>query len=280
MELHINEYQLPSEISFNFEELKGELIKKTEHYSTIVYTDDQIKEAKADRANLNRLKKALNDERIKREREYMEPFDAFKSQINEIISIIDKPVAVIDKQIKDADEKRKADKRVEIGALWENMERPEWLVLTKIFDDKWLNATVTIKSIVSEIDAKLAKIKADMETIQALDEFSFEAMDEYKRTLDLGKAIAEGKRLADLQKRKEEQAKAQAEAKAKAEEEAQKKAQEQEAKPETVTPVDAALFTEQKNDAQWIKFAALLTVKQATLLKEFFKVEGIDFKAW
>ncbi|WNV59438.1 DUF1351 domain-containing protein [Oscillospiraceae bacterium NTUH-002-81] len=73
MELRVEEYQLPQKISFNFEELKAELQEKTQHYETMVYTDDQIKEAKADRANLNRLKKALNDERIRREKEYLAP---------------------------------------------------------------------------------------------------------------------------------------------------------------------------------------------------------------
>ena len=68
MELKMNEYQLPEKILFNYEELKQELTEKVAHYETLVYTDDQIKEAKADRANLNRLKKALNDERIRREK--------------------------------------------------------------------------------------------------------------------------------------------------------------------------------------------------------------------
>lgn len=74
MELKVNEYQLPEQILFNYEELKAELTEKVQHYETLVYTDDQIKEAKADRATLNKLKKALSDERIRREREYMQPF--------------------------------------------------------------------------------------------------------------------------------------------------------------------------------------------------------------
>lgn len=93
MELKMNDYQLPEKISFNFDELKQELTEKVSMYETLVYTDDQIKEAKADKAQLNKLKKALNDERIRLEKEYMQPFNSFKSQVNEIVSIIDKPVA-------------------------------------------------------------------------------------------------------------------------------------------------------------------------------------------
>lgn len=100
MELKMHEYQLPEKILFNYEELKRELTEKVSHYETLVYTDDQIKEAKADKAALNKLKKALNDERIRREREYMAPFADFKTKINEIIGIIDKPIAVIDTQVR------------------------------------------------------------------------------------------------------------------------------------------------------------------------------------
>lgn len=88
MELKVNEYQLPEQILFNYEELKAELTEKVQHYETLVYTDDQIKEAKADRATLNKLKKALSDERIRREREYMQPFNEFKSRINEILALL------------------------------------------------------------------------------------------------------------------------------------------------------------------------------------------------
>ena len=49
MELKVKEYQLPDALSFNFEELKMELEEKVKHYETLVYSDQQIKEAKADR---------------------------------------------------------------------------------------------------------------------------------------------------------------------------------------------------------------------------------------
>lgn len=92
MELRVNEVAIPEKIDFNYEELKAELTSKVSFYETLVYTDDQIKDAKADKANLNKLKRALNDERIRREKEYMQPFNVFKAQINEIIGIIDKPI--------------------------------------------------------------------------------------------------------------------------------------------------------------------------------------------
>ena len=101
MELKVKEYQLPAKIEANFEELKNQISEKVGIYKTMAYTDDQIKEAKADKASLNKLKKALNDEILSREREYMAPFNEFKTRVNEIIKLIDEPVTVIDKQLEE-----------------------------------------------------------------------------------------------------------------------------------------------------------------------------------
>lgn len=278
MELKINEIMLPQEITFNYEELKAELTDKVQKYETMVYTDDQIKEAKEDKANLNKLKKALNDERIKREKEYMKPFNEFKAQINEIIAIIDKPVMIIDKQVKEYDEKRKAEKRIKIGAYWDSTEHVDFISLAKIFDERWLNTGYSMKQIEADITGWINRTNSELATLQALPEFSYEAIEEYKRTLDINKAISEGKRLADIQKRKAEQ-----EAQAKAQAEAQAKAQ---AEAEQPKPVDASKFMTPPADdtkpaaenASWIKFEALLTVDNAKKLKAFFESNNIEFR--
>ena len=163
MELKVNEVAVPEQITFNYEELKQELTEKVSMYETLVYTDDQIKQAKADKANLNKLKKALNDERIRREREYMQPFNDFKQKINEIIGIIDKPVAVIDKQVKEYEEKQKSEKMEAIKEYWDNCDVPEGLSFEKIFDNKWLNASTSMKSIQDVINEAIAKFKNEMD---------------------------------------------------------------------------------------------------------------------
>lgn len=291
MELKVQEPKLPEQILFNYEELKTELTEKVEKYKTMVYTEDQIKEAKADKASLNKLKKALNDERIRREKEYMAPFNVFKKQINEIIAIIDEPVGIIDQQVKEFEEKRKRDKSIQIGSIWMSKEnRPSWLKLHEISDDRWLNVSVSLKSIEEEIDEKLEKINNDLAIIQELPEFSFEAVDEYKRTRDLNKAISEGKRLAELQKRKQEaeEAKAKAEEEAKAKAAAEAKA-EKEAQPEPTPEIKPEEpqqgwhqpdpEPEEKQEAgQWVAFQALLTVENAHKLKAFFDNNNIEFR--
>lgn len=287
MELKINEVQLPEQITFNYEELKQELQEKVSLYETLVYTDEQIKEAKADKANLNKLKKALNDERIRREREYMEPFNDFKAKINEIIGIIDKPVAVIDKQVKEFEEKQKQEKLAKIKDYYCHIEEPDlhWLELPAIYDAKWLNASVSMKSIQEEITARLEQIKNDLATLSDLPEFGFEATEVYKTTLDLNKALNEGRRLSEIQKRKAEYEAEQA--RLAAEKEAQNIREEESVIAGTVTAevnvdgqtVPVAEIPVKAPAKQWISFSALLSTEDALALNNFFNSRNIEFKA-
>ena len=278
MELRVNEVAIPEKITFNYDELKYELTEKVKMYKTLVYNDTQIAEAKKDKANLNKLKKALNDERIRREREYMKPFDIFKAQVNEIIGIIDEPIAVIDAQVKGYEEKEKGEKRQKIEDFWQGELRedittmpPEWLQLSQIWDDRWLNKTVSIATAKSDIKNAISRISDDLATLSELPEFGFEATEVYKTTLDMNKALNEGRRLAEIQKRKQEQealAKAQAEAEA---------AIAEEPKPEPPKP-DFINPPVEEAPAKWVNFSALLTTQQALALKDFFECNNIEFK--
>lgn len=291
MELKVNEYQLPDVIAFNYEEIKNELAERVHIYETVVYDDTQIKQAKADRADLNRFKKALNDERIRREKEYFKPFEDFKNKINELIKIVDKPCEVIDKQIKAYEEDVKVKKREEIEAHFEELKNtevtapPDWLTLDQIFDDKWLNASVKMSAIVVSIRDTIDRIKNDLVTLASLPNFGFEATEVYKSTLDINRAIQEGKRLEEIQRRKEEAERMRAEAEAKAREELEQTAAQEEVTPTACQPADPVEVWEEEEPAAneelptWVNFSALLTVNQAAMLKIFFEDHGIQFKA-
>ena len=294
-DLKVTPYDLPARIDFNFEQLRQEIEEKAKSYSLCVYTEDTVKLAKEDRATLNRLKKALNDERIRREKEYNAPFMEFKAKIIELIAIIDKPVAIIDAQVKSFEEAQRKAKEDEIQR-WYTQNRasigaPVWLELRKIAKPQWANASVKLPAIYEEIKQACAKIQADVETINALPGFSFEAMDVYTKSLELAAAIAEGQRLADIQRRK-----AEAEAARKAAEEAKKaaealKAAESAKTPEVEqipteaqkTPPEAAQsHTEAKEAhpaARWVAFEAYLTTEQAFELRDYLKNREIPFRS-
>lgn len=279
MELKMNEYQLPQNISFNFEELKAELTEKVRLYETIVYTDDQIQEAKKDKANLSKLKKVLNDERIRREKEYMAPFNAFKAQINEIIGIIDKPVAVIDKQVKAYEDQKKQEKKESIKELWYSLDTPDGLTFEDTFQEKFLNTSYSMKVIKQYFEDDIKRFTRDLETLAALPEFGYEAKMVYLSTHDINKALAEGQRMAQVQKQKAEYEAAQAR---KAAEEARKQQAEQAAVAAGETAFnnapDVAAQVPMEPAKQWVSFQALLSTEDALALKAFFEERNIEFK--
>lgn len=279
MELKIYDYQIPAKIDMNFEEVKAWITEKAELYSAMVYTDEQIKQATKDRADLNRLKKAMNDERIRRQKEYMKPFDDLKKQIDELIGIIDKPVSLIDSRVKAFEENEKAEKRAKIAEYFDKVNPYEWLSLETIFDKSWLNKTVKSKQIAVELEFLFNAISQNLDTLAEMPEFAFEATEVYKNTLDINKAISEGKKLAEMAKRKAEY---EARAKERAE---QQTANIQEAMtdlpkatPTEEEPPEILPQAETLPQTEWIGFEALLTPAQAKELAGFFKARNIKYR--
>lgn len=251
------------EIKWNYDEIKAEVSAKMQHYKSLVYTDEQIQVAKADRATLNKFITALENKRKEIKKQCLAPYEAFEKELKEIVAIVGEPVKLIDSQVKTFEEQQKQIKLENILLVWNGIENgPEWLKIEQIFNEKWLNASVKISAVEKEINAKLEQIAKDLETLRNLPDFSFEAIDEYKRTLDVNKAISEGIRLADIQKRKAAQEQAEKEA---------EKATFNNA-PDLSADIPTAPLK------QYIEFGVWLTVDEAKALKQFFNTNGIEYK--
>ena len=292
MELKIEQQALPAPITFNYDELKTDITEKCKVYESMVYTEDSIKLAKTDKANLNAFKRQLNDERIRLEKRHMESFADFKGKVNELISIVDKPIGIIDRQIREYEERQKREKQNGIEDYFEVYKRsnecPEWLESSDIFCPKWLNATCSTKTWQTELTDRIKSINAGIETILGLPDYSFEAMQVYKSTLNLAEAMREGKRLHDIQKAKEEAQKAQ-----------ELKEQEQailadkvrgshnasEAEIEAFSQKvdnDKAALEKGKSEGirrWWVNIRACVTMDQANDLKAYFAENGIEYTA-
>lgn len=275
MELKIKQITFPEAIEFNFSELKQEIEERTSSYVGLIYSEDQIKDAKKDAAMLRKFTKALSDERIRVKKEFMKPYEEFEGKIKELTGIVDKAICEIDCQIKSYEEQKKQNKMDAIVEFFNSCEVPEWLHFSQIMQDKWLNASVSMKSVQNEILDRLEQVANDLATLSNLPEFGFEATEVYKTSLDMNKAISEAQRMSQIQK-----AKAEAEAK-KAEYEATQAAKlaEQVAEVEIETAINPQEAEIVEPEKQWIKFAALLTTDDALALKDFFNSRNIEFKA-
>ena len=274
MELKITDFQAPGKISFNYEELKQQIQTRAADYASLVYTDDQIANAKKDRADLNRLKKALNDERIRQEKEFLQPFNEFKSQVKELCDIIDVATTSVDKQVKEFEDQKKAEKLQQIQDFFDSKPFPgnfDGLSFRHFFDPKWLNASVSMKSIQEAIDGKIEQIAKDLAVIDSLPSYAFEARECYLDTLDLARAVSEAHRLQE-----------QAEKKAAWEAEQQKRKEEAAAaqiKPtQVMTNINDSDDIESLPARQWVSFQAFLSAAEAKALGAWLRINGIRYK--
>lgn len=198
---------LPPEIEFNFEELKKELTDGLQKYQGLVVTEDGIKDAKADRAKLNALYKAIDDKRKEIKKECMKPYDAFEKKAKVLLDMISGTAGAIDTQIKEFDNAKREEKRKEIETFFcENVgDLKDLLPFNRIYNDRWMNATYKMDDIKSEISGAIKAVSNDLKVITDLKtEFELQIKDVYLRTLKLTEALAEKTRLEQRKKQMEE----------------------------------------------------------------------------
>lgn len=203
LRLIISPLQKMEAIKFNYDELKAALVANLEKYKNLVYTAENVKEAKDDRATLNALKKSMNDEKIRIKKEFNKPYDDFETKIKELIELVDQPASEIDKQVKAFEEAEKVKKREVIDNIYaENIgEYAKLIPLTKIYDSRWENKTYKETDITKEIQDVVKKADNDIKVIEDLQsEFEVTVKNYYFETLDLGQALVKNN---ELMKQKE-----------------------------------------------------------------------------
>lgn len=209
MELKIinpNEDGFLKKIEWNFEEIKSEVALKIDEYKTLVYSDENIKTAKADVATLRKFYKALDDKRKDIKKKCLEPYERFEKEMKEILGLVNEPILLIDRQIKEAEEIKKQEKKKQIKEFYEENigSLKQLLPLESIFKAEYMNVTKPMKSIQEEIKAKIEKVAEDLKTIEELHtQYELQIKDYYIRTLDLSLALRENSRLIELEKRLE-----------------------------------------------------------------------------
>ena len=182
----------------NYDQLKAEIEEKSKKYQLLVISEEELTSAKDDLANLRKLSKALNDERIAKEKEYMTPWTNVKNQIDNLIKPIKEAIDNIDTQVKTFEEEAKSAKREQIILLWSS-KHFNLIPLEKVFNEKWLNKGYNENAISKEMDETIKKINDDFATIENLcgnnEEAITEAFAIYKEgALDVGQALTERKR--------------------------------------------------------------------------------------
>ena len=271
---------LPAVLEFNFEDLKKALAERMELYRGLVVTEDGIKAAKQDRADLNKLREAIEAKRKEVKKACMAPYTEFEGRVKELVQLVDAPIAAIDGQLKEYEEKRRAEKRAEIAAIYEETvgELKGILPFERLWRDEWYNTSWSMKKIREAIVAAEGKTASDLEVLSTVEsEFAEAVRLKYLEALDLNAALAERARLQERAaklREYEEQRRRAAEAEAASVPEAERA----EAAAKYAGQAEAAPATGAEETVYLLRFECQLTRSQAMELSAWLKDRNISYR--
>ena len=170
MEIKVEEIKALQPIKFNYEEIKAQLAEQLQKYDNVAYTEETMSLAKADRATLNKVKKAINDEKIRIKNFLLEDYTAnFEPKCKELMEMIENVADKIDVQVKEFEQKTKNEKLQEIMKYWiDNVgDFSDLIDFDLIFEERWLNATYSMSKVETDINHIFEKTKMDLQTLDS-----------------------------------------------------------------------------------------------------------------
>lgn len=266
MELQVNEIKALEPVKFNYDELKISLTEKVNTYKNMVYTEENIKIAKADRALLNKVSTAINDEKKRIKNLLLEPYVDFENKCKELMAIVEEGTINIDTQVKAFEQKAKDEKLKEIMSYWiENVgEFNDLIDFDLVFNQSWLNSSYSIKKVQTDINHIFEKTKMDMSTLNTtitdpiinkqVKDFYFQNMN---NPSILSLAIQESKRIEESNQKLEDL--------------------EEKQQIEQTGQVEIQVPPSENTELQQLDFRVWVTQSQKLALREFLKSNNIKF---
>lgn len=192
-ELNFDIVCVKGSISFsNFDEVLEALKFEVSKYKTLVFTEDNLPEAKQTRAALNKVVDKIDTRRKEIKKHFLKPYEELEKQFKEMKTVIEEANFNIDRQVKMFEEKQKLEKKSKILEIWDNLNYKK-ITLDKIYQESWLNKTVTLKSIQEAIKAKIEEIDKNIEMITHVfngnQKKAQTVIADYLQTLDVNLAI-------------------------------------------------------------------------------------------
>lgn len=192
----------------NIIEAKEYALQLKEYYSTLVFNNEQISEAKEERASINKIVKKIADYRKDIVAEFKKPIETFETTAKETEKILKETADFVDVQVKNFEYKEKEIRKANAKKIYDiNIEELKELVsFEKLFNDKWLNKGSwkednTSPIIENEIIEIREKVRNGLKAIEELhSEFELELKNTFLQDFDLTKAIFKNNQLQEQKK--------------------------------------------------------------------------------
>ena len=236
LELIVSEKTLGS-LTTNAKQIRDMVKAALPMYDISNYNDENIDQAKKDKAALNKAAKALNAKRLEIEKEFMKPFGEFKDVVTETVKLIGECSAKIDTVVKQNEQQYKDRKKATIKTYFDGLN-VNLVDFNKVFKSEWLNKSASMKSVCNEIDSIFSKVENELSTLKGVGEDFDVLRTYYMDTLNIASTIQYANRLKEQRERAKaaEEARIKAEQEKKAAEEAQMKEEAERAKQNLVNP--------------------------------------------
>lgn len=268
-------------IEWNFDELKAEITKASEEYAASVYTDDTIRNAKADRAKLNKFVDAMETKRKELKKKVLDPYNQFESEEKQLVAIVQRAINNIDSQVKDYERRQRDEKTTKVREFYEDNigDLADYLPFDRVFRPEYANQSVTMKSIRESILETIQRVAEGLAILNEVEsKFAGDMKEEFLRSYDIGAAMALRNRLEAEEQRRAEYM---------AEQEMRKAGREAARKAETTRVMQAGQAPKEEAKApvqqseepiHTIDFRVHATMEQLNALKAFLKENGIRFE--
>lgn len=202
-------------IDTNYNQFLKDLESMVEPYRGLIFTDDQMVEAKKTVAELNKVRTAIDTRKKAIKKDFMAPYMAFEIKVKKAIGIIDDALAPLKKQLRDAEEVRVIEKKRQVDNIIQDAlqfnESSSYILDCKWFyNEKWNLKGTSLKKVKEEVDSLIETIEGNIDVLSQ-DEFATELLSEYQKngnittTLLLKERLIaqreQAKELAELKKR-------------------------------------------------------------------------------
>jgi len=195
-----NEIQA-GKIVHNYVELKGKVALMVAPFKGIFITADTQKEASKTLANLRKLEKGLNSERINLKKQWMDPYLKAEALMKDVIAVVTAPIVEISSQLKVFEEAEKQAKKELVDELKAKLlaDSPlvEYIHDLKWFDDeRWMNKSYVPSKITREIVKKRIDVENAIDLLRENGgEFANQMIAEFAKTGNVVDALNSGKQL-------------------------------------------------------------------------------------
>ncbi|WP_201308292.1 DUF1351 domain-containing protein [Companilactobacillus farciminis] len=158
----------PSELKINnFDELKAKVQNFSDQYKDLVATDESLAGAKSAKAELNKLVKAIDTERKRIKKEYNEPYNDFKLNIDDLQTILKKTIDPISEQITNIETQQRNERANKVRELINEMA-PEYGINpdTIEIEHEWTNKTMSQTKLIRTLKDGFTALKHQQESLE------------------------------------------------------------------------------------------------------------------